>query len=733
MPAQCQLNTVFCNTSAATMIYAIPESKGQRTPRRIEEPRFQILRGTCHVNLSLFLAMDSEDVVREVGVNLREISTFWSISTRTHPEFAARERVIGSVGHTSKTKESSSSAANFLTWERYQRCSRPRILTHRQLYSPAKFIVTRVNALSSTWSLPRAFHHHVFLHLSSVRHASSFKLHVLSIYRSFVLTFLTTFAGWSAAASAVLVSPNGNPTATLDNGTFMGRNNGSVNRFLGIPYALPPVGNLRFKLPRPNDPYTGIRDAGKFGVACIQQNTTMVEIPPNLPLFVQKALRIFLSQNAPVANQSEDCLTLDVITPNAYPPSSLPVLVWFYGGDGVFLSCGFEDGWTLSLDGGVIVQRSIELNNTVIYVAINYRVTALGFLDGREVRKAGIGNIGLQDLFQINTERQGLRWIQKYISSFGGDPTKVTIWGESSGGMSVTLQMLTNGGDTEGLFRGAFMQSGGPIPRAGTIDTGALARLFLPKAQGYFDMLVNNTDCALAADKLHCLRQVPIGKLSAAINKSPSINSYQVGFTCPYAVADTKMATLGVDGGVGSAQRRTDEEVHDYMSSNYLPFANSSSIDELLRLYPQDPTQGSPFDTGTNNSITAQFKRLAALQGDVVFQAPRRFFLQQRSGLQKTWSFLSKRLKTTPVVGSYHGSDLQDNVYAPGDMTDYLVRFATSLDPNGATGIHWPQYTNTSPQLLTFLDGNESLAITDDTYRQEALQFVIDLSVSAPS
>lgn len=128
-----------------------------------------------------------------------------------------------------------------------------------------------------------------------------------------------------------------------------------------------------------------------------------------------------------------------------------------------------------------------------------------------------------------------MRWVQKYISPFGGDPEKVTMWvlvslfsnvvptrhhnswGESAGAMSVALQMVTNGGDTEGLFRGAFMQSGMVLP-SGDVSLG----------QQDYDNLVQAAGCAGAKDTLECLRQVPFPTLKDAVNMSPSFLSYRV-------------------------------------------------------------------------------------------------------------------------------------------------------------------------------------------------------------
>ena len=101
---------------------------------------------------------------------------------------------------------------------------------------------------------------------------------------------------------------------------------------------------------------------------------------------------------------------------------------------------------------------------------------------------------------------------------------------------------------------------------------------------------------------------------------------------------------------------RTEDEIHEYLSTIYLSFANSSAIDELLGLYPQDPAQGSPFGTGDAYNLTAPYKRLAAIQGDIVFQAPRRFLLEQRSGLQNTWSFCKVSTCFGDIVLSMYSS-----------------------------------------------------------------------------
>ncbi|KAI0804500.1 carotenoid ester lipase precursor [Irpex lacteus] len=527
------------------------------------------------------------------------------------------------------------------------------------------------------------------------------------------------------AAKASLGAPG--PQVQLDQGTFIGSRNGSINRFLGIPFAKPPVGDLRFRLPVPNDPYTGAYNATNFGQVCPQQ-TLSPSLPDNLAPEA-KAILIAFSATFP---DSEDCLTINVWQPSDLPKGKkIPVAAWIFGG-------GFEEGGSPAFDGSVIVQRSIEVGQPIIYVSMNHRVSAFGFPGGSQVKAAGVGNIGLHD------QRQALRWIQKYISAFNGDPSKVTIWGVSSGAISVSLQMLANGGDTEGLFRGAFMHSGSPIP-FGDISHG----------QRTYDQLVAYAGCQNASDTLQCLREAPYDVLKAGMNASPSLFS-RLAFNISWvprtdgvflldppqqavlkgAVANIPFVSGDCDdeGTIFSLSQgdiTTNEELEEYLASNYLPNATTAEVQRLLEVYPDDVTQGSPFDTGSQNALTPQYKRLAAFHGDFVFNGPRRFFVQQRSQKQPVWSFLSKRAKSTPDLGAYHGNDMP-NVYGPGELTDYLINFVNHLDPNGNGSAYWPQYTPTNPTLMTFLDGPTPQELTQDTFREEAIGTLTELFLKYP-
>jgi len=388
-------------------------------------------------------------------------------------------------------------------------------------------------------------------------------------------------------------------------------------------------------------------------------------------------------------------------------------------------------------DGKIIVDQSIEMGTPVIYVSMNYRVTGFGFLPGKEVKEEGVGNLGLHD------QREALRWTQKYICAFGGDPGKVTIWGESAGAISVALHMVANEGNTGGLFRAGFMQSGSPIPVGDIAST---------KGQSYYDALVAETGCRGSTDTLDCLRTVPYKKLKAEIHKSrgpnwaldltlvPRTDGVLFADNPQRLVQQGKVANIpfvtgdcddeGTVFALSHLNITVESEFKDFIKTMFLPGVSDSEVNRIADLYPSDIAAGSPYDTGAFNALTPQYKRLASLIGDGIFQAPRRFFIQHQSGKQNTWSFLSKRLKYTPFLGSFHSSD---NAYAPGEIQDYLIRFVVNLDPNGnESTFQWPKYVTDSPRSLTLLNGSTPLAITQDCFRKGAISYLTEVVLENP-
>ncbi|KAJ6498720.1 carotenoid ester lipase precursor [Mycena vulgaris] len=519
------------------------------------------------------------------------------------------------------------------------------------------------------------------------------------------------------AATSVLAAP----TVVLDSGTFIGMASSSATQsFLGIPFALPPefnTGDRRFRLPTPPSPYTGSHTIIAMGPACPQQ-AIVLPILTGLP---QQVTNLIVNSGfAAFFPSSEHCFTLNIIKrTTAIVTSKVPVVVWIFGDTNVYygrLQRHEHDNETHHHH--PIVQRSIEMGESVIYVSMNYRSSAFGFLASNEARAADVEKLGLQD------QRQALRWIQKYITSFGGDPTKVTIWGLSAGAISVSLQMLSNSGDNEGRHA---------------------------------------TGCSQALNTLACMRTVPYceaesgtGRIALSTNRgettSPSYFSYQslVLAWLPHEdgtfltdnpvrlVEQGKVSNVpfitgdsddeGTFCSLSSLNVTADAQFHEYVSSIWLPQAKTAQVQSLAALYPKDIIKGSPFDMGEFNALSPQFKRISAVQGAYVFQAPHRFFRHSRSGKQKQWGF---RKSDFPFLGSFHAFD-KLNIYSDGELTDYLINFATDLDPNGGTVPNWPECAVATPNMMKFFEGLYPMAITQDAYRAEALASLTNLTLQFP-
>ncbi|MGH9302197.1 MAG: carboxylesterase family protein, partial [Acidimicrobiales bacterium] len=208
-------------------------------------------------------------------------------------------------------------------------------------------------------------------------------------------------------------------------GSLVGTRAGDVERYRGIPYALAPLGNLRFAPPRTAPAWDGLLDATHFGAASAQNAS---------------AMETMLGQQRII--QSEDCLFLNIWAPSAEPDAGnrRPVMVWIHGG--AFVTGSGSTPW---YDGAAFAR-----NHDVVVVTLNYRLGALGFLHLGDIggeRFAGSGNAGLLD------QTAALGWVRDNIEAFGGDASNVTIFGESAGGMSVGAHLGLPASD--GLFHKA--------------------------------------------------------------------------------------------------------------------------------------------------------------------------------------------------------------------------------------------------------------------------------------
>ncbi|KAF9779504.1 carotenoid ester lipase precursor [Thelephora terrestris] len=513
------------------------------------------------------------------------------------------------------------------------------------------------------------------------------------------------------------------PTVRLDRATLVGKHQGQTETFQGIPYARPPVGKLRFRKPEPIPSYAGRILATQSGFSCPQ-------MPPNLipPEGLSDGAVGYTKMIRAAYPDSEDCLNLDIVRPaGATPDSRFPVVVWFFGG-------GLQFGGISRNNGIPVVARSVEMGTPIIFVAMNYSPShAFGFLAGKEVKAAGVSNLGLRD------QREALRWVQRHISAFGGDPTKVTLWGQSAGGISVGSQIVTNQGDNEGLFRGAIMQSGSP--QTATDISGG---------QRNYDRLVSDMGCARADDTLECLRDVPYKKLKQGVeDMSPGMFTYKgLSLTWPITVDNdflsdtpislvrtgsvTKVPVLignvddeGTLFALAVANITTDVQVREYVQETYMKGAPEAEVDRVMSLYPNDPTKGSPFNTGDRNLLSPQFKRMAAFIGDMAFIAARRYFAQSRSDKQPVYVFLSERFKGLEHLGAAHSSDLADP-FSGGITADYFIQFITHMDPNGRSMsprsiLPWPRYSNELPSVMRFFHDDIPASLGMDDYRKDAL------------
>jgi carboxylesterase type B len=280
------------------------------------------------------------------------------------------------------------------------------------------------------------------------------------------LTAVPAAAALAAGTATATAASGGGLLVRTDDGRLHGKNAEGIDQFLGVPYAAPPVGALRWQAPQPVQPWPGVRSATAYGNRC-----------PQLP-----------SGNGP-REDTENCLFLNVFTPSDYRPGrgrgGLPVLFMIHGG-------GLTTGAGDQHDGSLIVNT-----DHIVVVSINYRLGVFGFLDVPGLGTSALtaqGNYGLLD------QEAALRWVNRNIAAFGGDPRRVTIAGESAGGWSVCALMTSP--LARGLFSGAIMESGSCASRT-PAQAQAAGLAFAAQA-----------GCTSAATAAACLRNTPEATLN---------------------------------------------------------------------------------------------------------------------------------------------------------------------------------------------------------------------------
>ncbi|KAJ1307763.1 hypothetical protein OPQ81_001850 [Rhizoctonia solani] len=509
----------------------------------------------------------------------------------------------------------------------------------------------------------------------------------------------------------------------MNNATYVGNQVDAQDVFLGIPYAQPPVGNLRFRKPVSFTP-KGTINVQSYGPRCLQSTI--------------------------VSDASEDCLTLNIWRPHAVV-EPLPVMVWIYGGS-------FILGESQTYPGYGIVEKSIEMGQPVIYVSMNYRLGFLGFPVGEQTMNKGAANLGLYD------QRMAIEWVQNNIQYFGGDPTKVTLFGESAGGISVSYQTMYQGGQIGNAFRAAIMQSGAPSSyKPSAQDSSA--------RQQAYDQIASQTGCSKAPDSFECLRALDVNKLQeahVATYKLPQDFVAYANFPAAYGpviisgddflpssvasiIQSGKYANIPIISGsnlddgtwfVGATNSSLD--LIEFLNSSLpgldigLPPSISSP---MCALYPDIPAAGSPYNTGNETfGRSDNYKWAAAIVGDYLFTAPRRQFIQAAASRgQNVWSYMFSQptAGAPPEYGISHTSEIsyvfrglpsnatQESKDVSDKMMQYWINFATNLNPQpkGSNLPAWPTY-GTLKNMLQLKANNYS--VISDTFREPGTQYTLN-------
>ncbi|KAJ7584647.1 extracellular triacylglycerol lipase precursor [Mycena floridula] len=542
------------------------------------------------------------------------------------------------------------------------------------------------------------------------------------------------------ALLGVSCTVSGNPQVQIGHTKLVGRHLPLLKQdfFGGIPFAEPPVNLLRLKPPVLKTSINATTfDTANFGAACFQ-----------FPALT------------PDGNVSEDCLTINIFRPSGIGENAvLPVLFWTYGG-------GFVFGTSSQYNGSAIVAQSVARGTPLIYVSFNYRLGPLGFPQGREARARGALNLGLKD------QLTALKWVQLHIGKFGGDKTKVTLFGESAGAIMTAVLYLNS--PLPSLARAAIFESGSAATTV-TFDHDPEHR------NGHWANFVCGVpecrDLAGSEDTFECLQKANstaiLQALILAESKDPLTfpwaptldgprglypNLPSILFRSGHFARLPFIAGTNLDEGtilLDSNLDYTTELIDETLLSNFSPPVEgvnmstlTASIAKVLKLYPNDPALGSPFNTGNETfGLSRGYKRASAILGDLAVESQRRLWIQTaaKAGV-KTFGYLFTEPTpgAKPRLGVSHSSEIPfvygivaANTSAPVSarklssvMVDYWVSFATSLDPNDEKGIsrpHWQQYTPTN-QVLLQLNGLNTTHIPDD-YRQKQIDFINSQSV----
>jgi para-nitrobenzyl esterase len=478
----------------------------------------------------------------------------------------------------------------------------------------------------------------------------------------------------AVAAITLAPSPASDPVVQIDSGRIRGAEANGVISFKGIPFAAPPVGDLRWRIPQPVTPWQSVLPADKFGPACMQADD-----PPT----------------------SEDCLTLNVWRPAA-AAGPLPVMVWIHGGALVHGRSSYLPLEALARQG-------------VVIVSVNYRLGRLGFFAhpalADEAPDDVRGNYGFMD------QRAALQWVQRNIAAFGGDPKAVTIFGESAGGGSVMVHLTSP--LFRGLFQRAILQSPAmPTARAKVVPLTELA-----------DAERNAVDYArslrIAADgpaALKALRALPARKLLEGASGSEEIAALATGRLVdgfPGAIRDGKLVVETPESAFAAGHQAM-VPVLIGANDRDLGIGIASSKDELFAIFGANATEARKLYDPLGDQTLDELKQ--QVFADKIFVEPARHLADEmaRAG-QPAWlyrfAYVAEAQRATNM-GALHAMELPftmnipsafvSNQVTPTDKamanlaSGYWVQFGRTGDPNGDGRPVWPRHDPAADRILHF-------------------------------
>jgi para-nitrobenzyl esterase len=464
-------------------------------------------------------------------------------------------------------------------------------------------------------------------------------------------------------------------------GTIEGVEQDGIFSYKGIPFAAPPVGDLRWKSPRPLIPWEGVKKADQFAPGPMQDTTLGVLYDPQQKI-------------------SEDCLYLNVWTGARKTDEKRPVMVWIYGGGfGVgTTSAPVYDGTNLAKKGAVIVS-------------VAYRVGPMGFLAHPELSAEsghGSGAYGIQDMIA------GLRWAKENIAKFGGHPSNVTIFGESSGGTSVC--MLVASPMAKGLFQRAISESGAKLVSPPRMDAMPEFVVDLKQAEeqgkAYLEKLGANTIAAARALSAEEIQKDTKGMgrfWPAGDGVTLPENMNEAFRTGSFNNTPILLGSNSNEGGRYVTQPVTSEAVEKMVRSQY-----ASGAEGILKAYPH----------ATDEEATQAAKDMIR---DILFAWPTREWaiLQTRNGKNKAYVYYFDHRDSGFPGGATHLAELPyvfGNLDAPipiksnkpagpedkrlsETMSSYWVNFAKTGNPNGEGLPKWPAFDQKESQVMYF-DGD---------------------------